>query len=152
MSRRKLAASEFSFVLSQFHLSFVDVVARVCRHSLALAVNAVSIFLVNRDLGASGVAARQITVINDLDYRYNQNAAEGAGPTMTKKGERGKKELLKNAEGMLSSSGVRRIVLVRRTRYASKSPATAGYRSVRGLVRISPGLNHRGTKTRHAHE
>jgi len=66
-----------------------------------------SIFLVNRDLGASGVAARQITVINDLDYWYNQNAAESAGP-MTKKRERGKtwgkKILLKNAEGMLSSS------------------------------------------------
>lgn len=70
----------------------------------SLPVNAVSIFLVNRDLGASGVAARQITVINDLDYRYNQNAAESAGPAMTKKRERGKKILLKNAEGMLSSS------------------------------------------------
>lgn len=55
--------------------------------------------------------SRQITVINDLDYRYNQNGAESAGPTMTKKGERGKKELLKNAGGMLSSSGVRQTVL-----------------------------------------
>lgn len=68
-------------------------------------VNAVSIFLVNRDLGASGVAARQITVINDLDYWCNQNAAESAGPTMTKKRERDKKKL-KNAKGMLSSSGI----------------------------------------------
>lgn len=72
----------------------------------SLAVNAVSIFLVNHDLGASGVTARQITVINDLDYRYNQNDAESAGPTMTKKGDRGKKEPMKNAKGMLSSSGV----------------------------------------------
>lgn len=88
----------------------------------SLAVNAVSIFLVNRDPGASGVAARQITVINDLNYRYNQNAAESAGPTMTKKGD--KKELLKNSEGMLSSSGVQRTVLVRRTCYMSKLPVT----------------------------
>jgi len=80
----------------------------MCLRVRSLAVNAVSIFLVNRDLGASGVAVRQITVINDLDYRYNQNAAESAGPTMTKKGERGKKELLKNVEGMLASSSVRR--------------------------------------------
>lgn len=36
VSRRKLVASEFSFVLSQFRLSFVDVVARVRLHSLAL--------------------------------------------------------------------------------------------------------------------
>lgn len=77
-----------SFSISSFH-------RRRWRIHLAV-VNAVSIFLVNRDLGrayrgASGVAARQITVINDLDYRCNQNAAESAGPTMTKKGDRGQK-------------------------------------------------------------
>lgn len=136
---RKLAARIF---LRSFSISSLP---RQCWCSRSadihsLAVNAVSIFLVNRDLGASGVAARQITVINDLDYRYNQNAAESAGPTMTKKGERGKKGLQKNAEGMLSSSGVRRTVLVRRARYMSKSPDIASARRLLGI--ISPGLNH----------
>jgi hypothetical protein len=78
------------FVLLQFRLSIADVGI----HSAV--VSAASIFLVNRDLGrayrdASGVVARQITVINDLDYWYNQNVAESPGPTMTKKGDRGEK-------------------------------------------------------------
>jgi len=76
VSRRKLAASEFSF-LNFVSLSSMLLLTFASIHSLA--VNTASIFLVNRDLGASGVTVRQITVINDLDYRYNQNAAESAG-------------------------------------------------------------------------
>jgi len=104
VSRRKLAASEFSF-LNFVSLSSMLLLTFAGIHSLA--VNAVSIFLVNRDLGASGVTVRQITVINDLDYRYNRNAAESADQRWRRKEIGTKKELLKNIE---ASSGVRRIV------------------------------------------
>jgi len=144
VSRRKLAASEFSF-LNFVSLSSMLLLTFAGIHSLA--VNAASIFLVNRDLDASGVTVRQITVINDLDYRYNQNAAESAGQRWRRKEIGTKKELLKNTEGMLSSSGVSDgLCSWDGTWYISKSRG----HPLRRLVRISPGLNHPWTKTRHA--
>lgn len=125
---------------------------RVGIHSAV--VSAVSIFLVNRDLGrayrgASGVAARQITVINDLDYRYNQNAAASAGPA--KKGDRGKKGVrLKNAEGMLAGA-VYMALRPRETQSVhveiAHTRATA-IPSRSTIVRISFGLNRPRTKVR----